>query len=86
MAIALYFLEGDWAIAFWVSGWAIVFLRSDWAIALEQVMREENISFSLPVVTISNADHLLNYYEYRNRCLDKLIEVVLDIDNYRGTK
>ena len=54
--------------------------------SLEQVMREENTSLSLPVVTISNADRLLNDSEYRDRCVNKLIEVVLDIDNYRGAK
>ncbi len=54
--------------------------------SLEQVMREENTSTSLPVITISNADRLLNDYDYRNRCVEKLIEIVLDIDNYRGAK
>ena len=54
--------------------------------SLEQVMREENTSESLPVITISNADRLLNESEYRNRCVEKLIEIALDVDNYRGTK
>lgn len=54
--------------------------------SLEQVMREENTSESLPVITISNADRLLNESEYRNRCVEKLIEIALDVDNYRGAK
>ncbi|MBD2093244.1 ACP S-malonyltransferase [Microcoleus sp. FACHB-1515] len=54
--------------------------------SLEQVMREENTSASLPVVTISNADRLLNDSEYRNRCIESLIEIVLDIDSYRGAR
>jgi hypothetical protein len=54
--------------------------------SLEQVMREENSSESLPVITISNADRLLNESEYRNRCVEKLIEIALDVDNYRGAK
>jgi hypothetical protein len=54
--------------------------------SLEQVMREESISVSLPVVTISNADRLLNDSEYRGRCVEKLIEIVLDIDSYRGAR
>ena len=54
--------------------------------SLEQVMREENTPESLPVITISNADRLLNESEYRNRCVEKLIEIALDVDNYRGAK
>jgi hypothetical protein len=45
--------------------------------SLEQVMREENKSTSLPVITIGDSD-------YRNRCVDRLIEIALDIDEYRG--
>jgi hypothetical protein len=54
--------------------------------SLEQVMREENTSTSLPVITIANADRLLNNSEYRGRCVKSLIEVVLDIDSYRGAR
>jgi hypothetical protein len=35
--------------------------------SLEQVMREENTSESLPVITISNANQLLNDSDYRDR-------------------
>jgi hypothetical protein len=54
--------------------------------SLEQVMREENTSESLPVITVSNADRLLNDSEYRGRCVEDLIEIVLDIDTYRGAR
>jgi hypothetical protein len=54
--------------------------------SLEQVMREENTSTSLPVITIGNADKLLNDSEYRGRCVESLIEIVLDIDSYRGVR
>lgn len=54
--------------------------------SLEQVMREENTSVSLPVITISNADRLLNDSEYRGRCVESLVEIVLDIDSYRGAR
>jgi hypothetical protein len=54
--------------------------------SLEQVMREENISTSLPVITIGNADRLLNDSEYRGRCVESLVEIVLDIDTYRGAR
>jgi hypothetical protein len=54
--------------------------------SLEQVMREENTSKSLPVITVSRADRLLNDSEYRVRCVESLIEIVLDIDTYRGAR
>ena len=54
--------------------------------SLEQVMREENTSASLPVITIGNADRLLNDFEYRGQCVESLIEIVLDIDGYRGAR
>ncbi len=54
--------------------------------SLEQVMREETTSESLPVVTVSNADRLLNDSEYRGRCVESLIEIVLDIDTYLGAR
>lgn len=54
--------------------------------SLEQVMREENTPTSLPVITIGNAERLLNDSEYRERCVERLIEIVLDIDDYRGSR
>ena len=41
--------------------------------SLEQVIREENTSTSLPVVTIGNADRFLTDPDYRNICVDRLI-------------
>jgi len=52
--------------------------------SLEQVMREEITSASLPVITIGDADRLLTDPEYRERCATRLVEIVLDIDGYRG--
>lgn len=52
--------------------------------SLEQVMREEITSTSLPVITISDADRLLNNFEYRERCAIRLVEIVLDINTYMG--
>ncbi|MEY3302046.1 MAG: ACP S-malonyltransferase [Pseudanabaena sp.] len=54
--------------------------------SLEQVMREESSSNSLPVLTIANADRLLNDVDYRGRCVESLIEITLDIDSYRGAR
>jgi hypothetical protein len=53
--------------------------------SLEQVMREENTAISLPVITIGNTDRLLNDSKYRERCVERLIEIVLNIDDYRGS-
>lgn len=53
---------------------------------LEKVMREENTSTSLPVVTIGDADRVLTDPGYRNRCVDRLIEIIFDIDDYRGSR
>jgi hypothetical protein len=52
--------------------------------SLEQVMREEQTSTSLPIVTIGDANRVLTDPDYRNRCVDRLIEIVFDIDDYRG--
>jgi hypothetical protein len=54
--------------------------------SLEQVIREENTSESLPVITVSNADRLLNDSEYRDRCVESLVEIVLNIDTYQGAR
>jgi predicted nuclease of predicted toxin-antitoxin system len=51
--------------------------------SLEQVMREENTEISLPVVTIGNLDRFTET-DYRERCVERLMEIVLDIDQYKG--
>lgn len=52
--------------------------------SLEQTLREENLRTSLPVVTIGNLDRMTETL-YRRRCLKKLLDIVLDLENYRGT-
>ena len=54
--------------------------------SLEQVMREENSPTSLPVVTIGNADRVLNDTSYRERCADRIVEIAIYIENYRGVR
>jgi hypothetical protein len=46
--------------------------------SLEQVLREENTVDSFPVITIGDADRLLVDRVYRNRCADRILEVLLD--------
>lgn len=52
--------------------------------ALEKVLREENTSSSLPVITIGNADRFLDERDYRDQCVDRLLEIMIDIENYIG--
>ncbi|MDY6786115.1 MAG: ACP S-malonyltransferase [Cyanobacteriota bacterium] len=51
--------------------------------SLEQVMREENSATSFPIITISNPNRI-NEYDYRERCVESLVEIVIDIQNYMG--
>lgn len=52
--------------------------------ALEKVLREENTSSSLPVITIGNPNRVLDEREYRDQCVDRLLEIAIDIENYKG--
>lgn len=54
--------------------------------SLEQVLREENTSTSLPVVTIGDADRVLTDADYRDLCVNRLLELALYLDNYLGTR
>jgi hypothetical protein len=54
--------------------------------SLEQVMREESTPDSFPVVTVGNADRVLDDSNYRERCVDRLVEIVVYIDNYMGAR
>jgi predicted nuclease of predicted toxin-antitoxin system len=51
--------------------------------SLEQTIREEGTSTSLPVITIGNLDRLVER-EYREQCSARLADIVLSIDNYLG--
>ncbi|MEG4866227.1 MULTISPECIES: ACP S-malonyltransferase [unclassified Microcoleus] len=52
--------------------------------SLEQVIREENTVDSLPVITIGDADRFLGDRVYRNRCVDRILEILLDIETWMG--
>ncbi len=54
--------------------------------SLEQVLREENMPTSLPVATIGDADRVLTDADYRDLCLNRLLELALYLDNYLGTR
>ena len=49
-------------------------------------MREENTAAALPVVTIGNINRLLVEPDYRKRCINRLVDIVINIEDYRGTQ
>jgi hypothetical protein len=51
--------------------------------SLEQTLREENHSEALPVLTIGNTAHLTQR-AYRERCLSRMVEIALDLEEHRG--
>lgn len=51
--------------------------------SLEQTIRDENHSTSLPVLTVSNVERMV-HKDYRDRCEASLLEIVLYVENYRG--
>jgi hypothetical protein len=52
--------------------------------ALERTLREENTESSLPVLTIGNKRRMIEK-AYQERCLNRLLEVVVDLDDNKGT-
>jgi len=51
--------------------------------SLEQVIREENTPTSLPVITVAQVDRL-DERAYREQCSSRLVEIMLEIENYVG--
>ena len=51
--------------------------------SLEQVMRTENESTSFPIIPIGDPDRV-NEYAYRELCIEKLVEIVIDLKDYMG--
>ena len=51
--------------------------------SLEHTLREENLSSSLPVLTIGSVGRL-SESNYRKRCADTLVEISFDLQNHRG--
>jgi hypothetical protein len=52
--------------------------------SLERTLREENRLDSLPVLTLGNRDRLVTDLNYRMRCADDLVEIVLYLENHLG--
>ncbi len=53
---------------------------------MDRVMREENTPTSLPVITIGNIYRLLAEPGYRDRCANRLVDIIVDIEEYRGVR
>ena len=51
--------------------------------SLDRVMREENKPTSLPIITIGSPERI-SEYDYRESCVERLVEIVVDIQNYMG--
>ncbi len=51
--------------------------------SLEQTLRQENTPDSLPVITVSAPQRIVEP-EYRARCIHALIGIVLDLENCLG--
>jgi len=52
--------------------------------SLEQTIREENTPASLPVLTIGSLDRVRER-RYRELCVERILEIVLELENYLGT-
>jgi len=51
--------------------------------SLEQTIRDENKPESLPVVTVGMLDRM-EESSYREKCAERLVEIILNIENYLG--
>ena len=51
--------------------------------SLEQEIRDRNTQNSFPTITIDNISRLEDY-NYRESCVDRLIEITLEIEKYMG--
>jgi hypothetical protein len=53
--------------------------------SLEATIRAHNTAACLPVFTLANPDRVLHDPGDRDRVAERLLEYLIDIDNYRGT-
>jgi hypothetical protein len=59
--------------------------NSDDPDSLEVVIREEGTPDSLPVFTLADADRIWDSSDYAERIMARLMDYLLDLDEYRGT-
>jgi hypothetical protein len=53
--------------------------------SLEVMLRSRNTPESLPVFTLADPDRVLHSRDYAERVVERLLDYLLDIDQYRGT-
>ncbi len=53
--------------------------------SLEATIQSEGTEESLPVLTFADADRILQSNDYADRVVAKLIEYLIDLDDFRGT-
>jgi hypothetical protein len=53
--------------------------------SLEAAINRLNQPESLPVITLTKADRILNSKLYANRVAERLLDYLIDMDKYRGT-
>jgi hypothetical protein len=51
--------------------------------SLGETIEQENTPTSLPVLTVGNRQRLQSR-PYREACISRLVEIVIDLDNHRG--
>jgi len=51
--------------------------------SLEQTIRDEGHLTALPAITIGRAERM-SEGTYRERCATRLLEIIVDLDDYRG--
>ena len=59
--------------------------NDDGADSLEATIRSMNTEYSLPVLTVADADRILHSREYAERVVERTVDYLIDIDNFRGT-
>jgi hypothetical protein len=52
--------------------------------SLEQTIQDENTPDSLPIMTISDPQRIVEA-DYRERCIHSLIEIIIYLNNYLGS-
>jgi hypothetical protein len=52
--------------------------------SLEQTMQEENTPDSLPIITISQPQRIIEV-DYRERCIHSLVDIIIFLNQYLGT-
>lgn len=52
--------------------------------SLEMVLRRRALDARLPILTIGDLDRVLHDAEYRWRCAERMVDIILNLDRYQG--